>query len=46
MITDNLQNWLSYEYYSMKIHRENYSNQTTWHWTQIPEQVLNESGFI
>jgi superfamily II DNA or RNA helicase len=41
----NKTNATNYEHYSIDYHRKNY-DQTTWHWTQIPETVLYESGFV
>lgn len=35
-----------YEYYCISYHQENYENQTTYHWSNIPETILFESGFI
>jgi phage/plasmid-associated DNA primase len=34
-----------YEHQCIKYHQETYGHQS-WHWTQIPENVLYESGFI
>ena len=35
-----------YEHYCIKYHQENYENQITYHWSNIPEMFLQESGFI
>ncbi len=43
--TWNRLNATNYELYCMKYHRENY-NQETYHWQNIPETILFDSGFI
>ena len=35
-----------YEHYCIKYHQENYKSQITYHWSNIPEMFLQESGFI
>ena len=37
--------WKEYELYCMKYHQEKYGH-TTWHWMNVPESVLLESGYI
>ena len=41
----NQENATNYEYYSIHHHQEKV-NKISWHWSQIPEYVLYESGFI
>ena len=41
----NYLNALNYEHYCVNQHQVNY-NEITYHWTNIPESVLYESGFI
>ncbi len=41
----NKTNATNYEHYSIDYHRKNY-DAISWHWTQIPETVLYESGFV
>ncbi len=43
--TWNQKNATNYEYYSIHDHQKNI-NEISWHWSQIPEYVLYESGFI
>jgi superfamily II DNA or RNA helicase len=42
---DNEKDYILYELQCIKYHQEIYGQQS-WHWTQIPENVLFESGFI
>ncbi len=41
----NKTNATNYEHYCIDYHRNHY-DETAWHWTQIPEIVLYESGFV
>jgi hypothetical protein len=42
---NNNKDFFLYELQCIKYHQETYGHQS-WHWTQIPENVLFESGFI
>lgn len=42
---NNEKDYYLYELQCIKFHQETYGHQS-WHWTQIPENVLYESGFI
>ncbi len=40
-----MNNWKDYEAYVIKYHQDTY-NHITYHWSNIPEEILYESGFI
>ncbi len=40
-----MNNWKDYETYIIKYHQDTY-NHITYHWSNIPEEILYESGFI
>lgn len=35
-----------YEHYCVNYHKNNYKNQDVYHWSNIPEDILKDSGFI
>ena len=43
--SENYKNYLLFEHHCINLHREKY-NEITFHWSNIPEELLYESGFL
>jgi len=39
-------NWYHYEKQCIKRHKTNFPNQQVYHWENVPEDLLMDSGFI
>ena len=39
-------NYIKFEHYCIREHQNNYPNEITYHWSNIPEEILVNSGFI